>query len=891
MTLAAGTKLGPYEVQSPLGTGGMGEVYRALDTRLERTVAVKVLPSHLSTDPELGQRFDREARAISALQHPHICTLYDVGHQDGIDFLVMEYLEGETLADRLQKGPLPLDQVLQIGAEIAYALDKAHGHGIIHRDLKPGNIILTKSGAKLTDFGLAKRSAAAVASDAATLATGKPLTREGTLIGTFQYMSPEQLEGKEADARSDIFALGAVLYEMTTGRPAFAGKSQISVLAAILEREPEPISGLQPASPPALDRAIRTCLAKAPDKRLQSSHDLAVLLEWIAHDNVFAGTGAPVDNRWRNSWLWAIGAAAVLAAAILTLVYIRAAPKPEAVVWSSILPPEKSQFTLSSTESGPIVISPDGRRIAFSARNEQGKIVLWVRPLNSLTAQPLEGTEGASYPFWSPDGQYVGFFSQGKLKKIDLSGGPPQTLCDAPTGRGGSWGPDGTIIFTPSPTSAMQRVSATGGTPSDIMEAESRFLSQRWPSFLPDGRHFVYFDRNVSIPHETGIYLGQLGSKIHKFLLENDSNAIYASGYLLYLRNGVLFAKPFDMARLQFTGDARPVAENVAGNATVARAAFSASDNGVLVFQQGSSSSGGNSLVWLDRNGKQLGTAIEGGGEYSWQHISPDGRTLAVQVGALGGFSDIWVVDLVRGTRSRLTFGPGTSFSPVWSPDGMKIYYSAIRTGIPHIYAKAADGTGKEEVVYDGGADERVRSISKDGRYLLFERLAAGSNTKQDIWALPLIGDRKPFPLVQTEFTEIEPFISPDGKWVAYRSDQSGRSEVYMTSFPVATSKLQVSTSGGQSPRWRPDGKELFFVADDRHIMSVEVSTRGNGLALSVPHALSTSNLNDPGFSLAGFGSVEVAPDGKRLLVSMTKNTEQAQPATIVVNWPAELKK
>ncbi len=429
------------------------------------------------------------------------------------------------------------------------------------------------------------------------------------------------------------------------------------------------------------------------------------------------------------------------------------------------------------------------------------------------------------------------------------------------------------------------------------MDWLAQFLTQRWPYFLPDGLHFLYFDRDVANPSDTGIYIAKVGSKERKFLLPSDSNATYAApGYVLYVRGDVLFAQPFDAAHARFTGDAKPIAEHVGTNWTVAYGGFSASQTGILVFQRGFGAGGGDSLVWLDRTGKQLGTLAQGE-QYSWQRISPDGGQLAIQIGTvggagvLGGTTDIWIFDLVRGTRSRLTFGPGISFSPLWSPDMTKIYYSGIRKGVPHIYVKPANGTGREETVYDGGTDERVRSISSDGRYLLFERFDPVSKTKQDIWALPLFGERKPFPLVQTPFSDVQPAFSPNGKWVAYVCNESGRYEVYITSFPVPGMKLQVSSAGGQSPRWAPDGKSLFFVSDDRHILAVDVRARGDSLALGVPHPLAALMVNTPSSGLNSFGPVEAAPDGKRLLVTMTKTTPNLEPATLVINWPGELQK
>ncbi|MGH9363953.1 MAG: protein kinase domain-containing protein, partial [Thermoanaerobaculia bacterium] len=542
MTLSAGFRLGPYEVLAPLGAGGMGEVYKAKDTRLERTVAIKVLPAHLSSSEEMRQRFEREARAISQLSHPHICALYDVGSHEGTEYLVMEYLEGETLATRLAKGSLPLDQTLSCGIQIADALDKAHRQGIVHRDLKPGNVMLTKSGVKLLDFGLAKLRQAEsepVASRLSALGTeGTPLTAEGTLLGTLQYMAPEQLEAKEADARTDIFAFGATLYEMATGRKAFSGTSQASLISAIMTAEPALISTIQPMTPPALDRMVKTCLAKDPDERWQNAHDLMRELRWIAELGSQAGVPGPVvarrKSRERFSWgLTAVTLLVALAAVAAAVRYAHRAAMLARPMRSSMVLPEKSALRAAA-------ISPDGTRVVFVARDSSGRNLLWIRPLDSLAVQPLPGTENPSFPFWSPDSRFIGFFADGKLKKIDASGGPPQTLCDAPVNRGGTWNREGVILFAPVSDGPIYRVSASGGLPTPVtrLDPSRGETSHRWPFFLPDGQHFLYLVASFGGPKEkTGIYVGSLDSKEEKFLLPANSSVAYAPpGYLLFFR-------------------------------------------------------------------------------------------------------------------------------------------------------------------------------------------------------------------------------------------------------------------------------------------------------------------------------------------------------------------
>src|SRR5215469_10952170 len=626
MALSSCTKLGPYEIQSPLGAGGMGEVYRARDTRLDRSVAVKILPGHLSVSPEAKQRFEREARAISSLNHPNICTLYDVGHQDGTDYLVMEYLEGETLAARLIKGPLAPDLVLKYGIEICEGLETAHRRGVVHRDLKPGNVMLTKLGAKLMDFGLAKALPTEKPPSEGLTATlmspegSQPLTARGMVVGTFQYMAPEQVEGKEADARSDVFALGAVLYEMATGKKAFTGKNQASIVAAILASEPQAISAVRPMSPPVLDRVVKICLTKDPDERWQTAHDVKLQLQWIAEGGSQAGVPAPVVARRKNrELLMTIVAAIALATSlVMTGLYLsRRAAQPHAIR-SYIKPAVNTTFILSGPGSG-FALSPDGLRLVYSALREDGKSLLFVRPLDSLQAQPLVGTEGGALPFWSPDSRYIGFFAGGKLKKVEASGGPPLTLCDAPSPRGGSWGRNGVIIFTPSLNTPLYRVSDSGGvaTPITELDLKKNQTTHRWPYFLPDGHHFLFVSGTPFLPRENptnAIEVGSLDSKERKFLMFTHAGAAYAAGHIFFLRQNTLMAQPFDPKDLVFTGDASPVADPVFEDTGTVRSVFSVSDSGTLAYVEGSSAAA-RKLIWVDRVGKKV-AEIEGAEAY-----------------------------------------------------------------------------------------------------------------------------------------------------------------------------------------------------------------------------------------------------------------------------------
>jgi eukaryotic-like serine/threonine-protein kinase len=889
MKLATGTRFGPYELLSPLGVGGMGEVYRARDTRLDRIVVIKVLPQHLSFDPQRRQRLEREARAVSALSHPHICVLYDIGQQDGIDYLVMEYIEGSSLADRLVKGPLPLDQALRYSIEIADALDKAHRTGIIHRDLKPGNIMITNSGAKLLDFGLAKMRAndsQAVLSAQSNVPTERILTGEGTIVGTFEYMAPEQLEAGQVDARTDIFAFGAVLYQMVTGRKAFTGKSRASLITAIMSSEPPPISTIQPMTPPALDRVVKTCLAKEPDDRWQTAHDLMLELKWIAEAGSQASVAAPIvrrKNRERLAW---IAATAILLLALIVALpfvigYFRSAP-PKVSATRLVISASEKQALL-----GPS-ISPDGRRLVYAASSD-GKQQLWVRSLDSLTAQPLPGTDKIALSFtltparpvfWSPDGRYIGFFADSKLKKMEISGGPAQTLADVPTSHGGSWNREGVIVFSPNATSPLYRVSVTGGEATQLttLDESRQETAHRWPFFLPDGRHFLYLARAVQQKENSAIYVGSLDSKETKRITSADSNVSYAPpGYLLFAREATLMAQPFDADKLEVTGDAFPVVERIRYSWGPGLAEFSVSSDGVLVYITGNPVP--SQLTWFDRNGKQLGT-VGPPAAYRVIRLSTDEKRVAVErTDPPAVSSDIWLIDLARGVPSRLTSDPGNDLYPVWSPDGSRIAFTSIREGQLKIYQKLSSGAGGEEELLKSAEPLGIWDWSADGRFILYRIL--GGKTKNDIWVLPMFGDRKPYPLLQTDFNESLAKFSPDGRWVAYVSDETGTSEVYVKEFQRSGGSWRVSTGGGNFPRWRRDGEELFYNSGGK-LMAVEVKSSSSGFEPGVPKLL---------FERSGSGIFDVSGDGQRFLIPILVEESSPEPITVVLNWTADLKR
>ncbi len=877
----------------------MGEVYRARDTRLDRTVAIKVLPTDVSADPELKQRFEREARSISSLQHPHICTLHDIGSQDGTDFLVMEYLEGETLADRLTKGPLKVEEGLKISVEIADALAKAHRQGIVHRDLKPGNIMLTKSGAKLMDFGLAKPTAAIAAGAAGNTTANTPtvsvrslaqsastLTQKGTVVGTLQYMAPEVLQGAEADARSDVFSFGCVLYEMIAGRRAFEGKSQASVLAAILEKEPDPVSFVQPLTPPALDYTVRTCLAKDPEERYATAHDLKLQLTWLSAERVrsieLPRQANPGVKRYPKV---VVGAVALLAFAAAGYLAHRSPQATGGAIVSEITPPANLNFAFTDLNGVAPALSPDGRELAFAAAGSDGTQRIYVRSLDSNIARPLDGTEDATSPFWSSDGRYLAFYSDGKLKKIEVRGGPPLDICNAARGRGGSWAQDGTILMAPF-SGGLSRVSAGGGIPRPVthLDTSKGETSNRWPQFLPDGRHFLFYVVANS-PDSSGTYVGSLEGDDPKLLMRGGSNAIYAlPGYLLFVRGGNLMAQKFEAKRFELTGDPVVIAKGVTVVPTNYRTIVSASDDGVLAFWSGASAGSVWPVVWFNRGGKEEGT-INASDLNSSPRLSPNGRFLALSVGNTRTNSDIWVHDLSRGVGTRLTFNPAPDLAPIWSPDGSRIAFASHRAGRLDIYVKAANGAGTAQILVGDMRDKVPLSWSPDGRYLAYSSLD-GTKSAHDIWMLPMFGDRRPFPFRQGPFDEAAAAFSPDSKWLAYSSDESGRYEVYVVPFPEGSGKWQISTNGGNQPVWRRDGKELFYIAGDNTLMAVAATQREGSLQVGGPRPL--FKVHFPGSTT----TYDVAPDGNKFVaITYPISHDGSQPVTLVVNWPALLGK
>jgi len=892
VSLSTGSRLGPYEIVGPLGAGGMGEVYRAKDTRLARLVAIKVLPLHLSAQPELRQRLEREARAVSSLNHPNICTLFDIGHHEGIDYLVMEYLEGETLAERLKRGPLPFPELMRAAIQIAGALDRAHRSGIVHRDLKPGNIMMTKSGTKLLDFGLAKGMGLASAPSNLTVSPTmtSPLTTDGAIVGTFQYMAPEQLEGGEADARSDIFALGAVIYEMATGTRAFEGKTQASLIASILKEEPRPIRTTVPAAPAPLDRLVRQCLQKDPDERIQSAHDVRLQIQEIAEGGASIAEGAtgaerPAPSRVRERLAWGIAVLASLAAvAAAAAAFFKAEAPPQSVV-SSIPPPPGATF---QTNIKGMALSPDGRQIVFVAHGVQGS-GLWVRSLDSPKARLLGGTEGAECPFWSPDTRSIGFYAEGKLRKVDLAGGQSDALAPMSICLGASWSRDGSILYVSDRYLPIMKIRATGGEPVALAapgaKQGKRIFSQ--PSLLPDGRHILYtVNETWEGGENNGIFVATIDGKEEKRILPILSNARYvAPGYLVFAKDGSLRAQRFDPESLQLSGDPITLVDGVQYMGFYASHLFSVSDTGMLAFIAGEGTLT-RRFTWIDRKGAILETVGKPGNYFS-PRLSHDGRRIAFdQSEATSDSGDIWVLERERDVATRLTFDPRNESAPVWSPDGRRILFFGNFPNRSDLFTVPSDGTGVVETVLSNQTDNLASDWSSDGKFILVQSSKGSGLSNTDLWIYSP-EDKKAEPWLNAPYAERQARFSPDQKWIAYTSNESGRVEVYIRGFMPAGGKWRVSSDGGHSPVWRSDGKELFFISSDSKVMSVAVRP-----GASFDGAAATPLFQVPGdmLDLTVVTQYDVSPDGQSFLMNLDTPTEGQRLITLVTNWSSMLK-
>ncbi|HEV8376091.1 MAG TPA: protein kinase [Candidatus Polarisedimenticolia bacterium] len=904
MSLSPGTRLGPYEIVGPLGAGGMGEVHRARDTRLNRDVAIKLIPAVLASHEQIRQRFEREAKAISSLNHPNICTLYDVGHTsaqagaEGPDqlYLVMELLEGESLASRLHRGPLPLLELLKVGQQVASALDAAHRQGIVHRDLKPGNIMLAKSGAKLLDFGLA-RTAAGEAPPVSGLSSSNslmptampqagPLTAEGTILGTFQYMAPEQLEGSEADARTDIFSLGALLYELATGKRAFQGNSRTSLIAAIVSSQPAPIATVTPMTPPALDHVVRRCLEKDPDDRWQSARDVAAELHWIAEAGSQAGVAAPIGMRrkTREKLAWGVAALLGLVSILLGIVTMsRPAPAPRAFRATLVPPPEHALIPFDQLG---LSLSPDGKTLAFVSAAADGRKQIWLRNLSEIAARPVRETDGAWYPFWSPDGQTLGFFADNKLKTIDLRGGSPRTLADAPSGRGGSWSRAGVILFAPNISSPILRISSDGGKAQPVTTYDPKSeVTHRWPVFLPDGRHFLYVSRgrtegSINVGR---LMLGSLDERRSSMLIEDASNGLYVQpGYIIYGRSANLYARRFDPASLKLSGQPVPIVTDKMSYWEAKNfIPFAASDDGTLVYLPESIRP--TEMRWYDRQGRLLGS-LGPAGFLLTPRVSPDGRKVAyVQGDSPHALNDIWIRDLEFNRAFRLTQQSGLYSTPTWAPDGDQVAFLCQPKGTQDLCVTSLSSGGETRMLYASSTWKSIGSWMPDGKGVLFA--SQDPQTDQDLMLLADKEKGNPTIVLRTPFAEDDPKVSPDGHRMAFTSNQTGRTEVYVRNLAGTSGQWQVSTDGGWQPRWRSDGKELIYAAPDGYVMAVPLQSGGD-FRPGAPSRLflmpEPSELENPVLE-------DVTGDGNRFLLSVPTTSRSSIGFHSIIGWPAVL--
>ncbi len=944
MTIEAGTRLGPYEIIAPLGAGGMGEVWKGRDTRLDRDVAIKILPPGFAQNEQFRARFEREAKTISSLNHPNICTLFDVGHEGDTHFLVMELIEGDSLADRLTKGPLPLDQVLKVGAQVADALDRAHKQGIVHRDLKPGNVMLTKTGAKLLDFGLARTAADTSPIQGLTEmpTQAKPLTAEGTILGTFQYMAPEQLEGAEADARTDIFALGAMIYEMATGARAFVGDSKPSLIAAIMSSQPQPISSVMQVTPPALDHVVKKCLEKDADDRWQSAHDIASELRWVAE-----GSGAvmapdvPVRRSKRLAATLVVALiAAVLGASGMWLIQ-NARAEPKEIVNTSVVPPTGGGFAFLGDFAGIPTISPDGRSVAVVAAGATGAAGLWLRDLDNPVPRFLPGTEGAFGHFWSPDGQSLGFFKNQKLWRVEISGGTPRPLADAPLGKGGAWTADGRIIFSPGSLDALQVVDVTGGSVRPFSVVDRTIHStHRLPFVLEDGS-VLYFaaSHDDATGANRGIWMASPDGAESRRVMVSDSQAVVAGGRLLTIVDGELFAFEFDAASATVRQPGTRLGLDVQFDATTWKGGFDA--RGDLLAYVPPSESAGSNIHWYDREGKRGETDLPPG-NYLGVRISPDGRLVALEVEYGKPVSDLWIYDLQRQVRRRLTIEENDEADAVWSPDGRLIYFgSAPSRPAPgevlqfSIRSRPTSGVGGETTVYESTVPIYPTDVSPDGRYLLVAfvdvggssqpgeepgqqttanvgagRIAFGNRMTRsqplltNVQARAATGEygismgvirldeptEEPVVLIDPEANVISALFSPDGKWIAFSSDVTGNAEVYVTPFDPESGggsspregRWPVSTDGGSIPKWSADGKELFFIKEDGRMAVAPISVVDDGLVVG-----RVEDLFGASFRMER-GVYDVAADGRFLAIALSATGNE--PFSLVSGWQGLLR-
>ena len=896
--LTPGARLGPYEITGTLGAGGMGEVYRARDTRLKRDVALKILPDSFAADPERVARFQREAEVVAALNHPNIAGIHGLEESGDVSALVLELVEGPTLADRVAQGPIPIAEALSIARQITDALEVAHEQGIVHRDLKPANIKLRPDGTvKVLDFGLAKlaqasgpgRQASAFDVTASPTITSPAMaTGIGMILGTAAYMAPEQARGKTVDRRADIWAFGCVLFEMLTGKRAFEGEDVSDTLAEVLKREPD-WAALPAATPEPIRRLLRRCLTKDPKNRLP---DIAVARLEIA-EALIAPVEAPTrvaassSRRMSQRLAWVVAFVFLATSIALAIMHFRPSPPSDAPTtrFSVVTPPARGN-------PNNIAVSPDGRFLVFTGFDENGKREIWLRPMNAVASRPLPGTDDGVLPFWSPDSRFIAFFANGRLKKVDVVGGPAQTLCDAGTNNpGGTWSQEGTVLF--GSNDGIYRVSASGGSPSRVttLDPGRQEINHNLPAFLPDGRHFLYRVRSNK-PEFTGIYLGSLGDTATSMLMRSEIEAEFAPpGFIVFVLGNALMAQAFDERSLKLTGEAFPIADQVSNNPGTGQAAFSISATGVLAYRP-TSTGAVSQLEWVDRAGKQLGV-VGDAGPYADVELSPDGKMASVSLrDVVRGTRDEWIVDLARGIRIRFTFDPAEEYGGKWSPGGDRIAY--LRGG-DHagIYVKPSSGAGTERLLVESNQTAYPDSWSPDGRFLLYE--IDELKTSWNLWVQPLTPGAKPWPLVRSEFRQEFGQFSPDGRWVAYHSNESGRSEVYVTPFvdpgaadadrAIPGAKWQISSAGGTLPRWRRDGREVFYLGLDNRLMAAEVDGAGSGFKIGAVRPLFATR------PATGNYAYDVSADGQRFLLDNVVEQPGSESITLVFNWTSEIKR